>query len=158
PARLELGADGSLRYPAATVSLLRRMKDATIADAHAVIARAVGEEGLTRDEAVRRYHDELDLISRQYALLGPGERPRCLALPSVLPPVVETYVDTFVRVLGVVGVELEDGEPPEDEGWIFHVPDMNCRHCRLTIASVLESMEVVVHEIDLVTKRVVAEF
>jgi copper chaperone CopZ len=134
------------------------MKDATIADTHAVMARAIGEEGLTAEAAVHRYHDELDLIPRQYALLEPGARPRCLALPAVLPGVVETYVDSFIRTLDGLAVEATMDADEEPDGDVFHVPDMNCRHCTSTIRAVLESMDVVVREIDLDTKRVVAEF
>jgi copper chaperone CopZ len=100
----------------------------------------------------------LDLISRQYALLEPGARPRCLALPTVLPTVVEAYVDTFGRVLAGLAAVEEPGADEEPDGEVFHVPDMNCRHCTTTIRAVLESMDVLVREIDLDTKRLVAEF
>jgi copper chaperone CopZ len=158
PARLMVGGDGSLRYTTSTVAILRRMKDATIADARAVMARAVGEEGRTAEAAVRHYHDDLDLISRQYALLPPGARPRCLALPGVLPAVADAYVDTFLRTLPGLEAEPDGGEIEEPDGEVFHVPDMNCRHCTRTIRAVLESMDVIVEEIDLDTKRVRAEF
>jgi copper chaperone CopZ len=158
PARLEATADGAVRYTGETVTVLRQMKEATIADARAVMARAIGEEGLTAERAVARYHDELDLISRQYALLEPGARPRCLALPTVLPAVVETYVDTFSRTVGALEPEAEAGGDEEPDGELFHVPDMNCRHCTGTIRAVLESMDVIVQEVDLDTKRVIAEF
>jgi copper chaperone CopZ len=160
PARLEVTAEGQIRYTAETVSVLRQMKDATIADAHAVMHRATTAEAMTAGQAVRRYHDDLDLISRQYALLRPGTRPHCLAQPTVLPAVVERYVETFARVIGTLVLAEDDGPAPEieAEGWLFHVPDMNCRHCQTTIRSVLESMDIEVREVDLVSKRVVAEF
>lgn len=46
-----------------------------------------------------------------------------------------------------------------DDDTTFLVPDMNCRHCQHTIRSLLESMEVTVHDVDLISKRVtVADF
>jgi copper chaperone CopZ len=158
PARLTTAADGLIHYDGETLDMLRRMKDATMADAHAVMARATGEEGLSVEDAVRRYHDDLDLISRQYALLEPGTRPRCLAQNTILPDMVANFVDTFVRVLNVVEVTERDDQPAAGDGALFHVPDMNCRHCQITIRAVLESMDIDVREVDLVSKRVVAEF
>jgi copper chaperone CopZ len=160
PVRLDATSDGLVRYTGETVAVLRRMKEATMVDAHAVMGRATTTEGMTVDQAVRRYHDELDVISRQYALLGEGTRPRCLAQPAVLPAVVDTYVDTFRRIVETLDIDEDDrpaGEP-ESDGSFFHVPDMNCRHCQATIRGVLESMEIEVQEVDLGTKRVVAEF
>jgi copper chaperone CopZ len=160
PVRLAATPEGTIRYSAETVSVLRQMKDATIAGAHAVMDRAITTEAMTVDQAVQHYHDELDLISRQYALLPEGTRPHCLAQPTVLPAVVETYVATFARVVEKLEV-TEDDEPesePASDDWLFHVPDMNCRHCQTTIRGALESMDIDVREVDLVSKRVVAEF
>jgi copper chaperone CopZ len=158
PARLSAAPGGLVRYTGETLDVLRKMKDATIADAYAVMGRATGEEGLSVEDAVRRYHDGLDLISRQYALLEPGTRPRCLAQNTVLPDVVAVFVDTFIRVLDVVEVTARDNPPESVDGALFHVPDMNCRHCQSTIRTVLESMDIEVYEVDLVSKRVVVEF
>ncbi|WP_422742597.1 heavy-metal-associated domain-containing protein [Micromonospora sp. WMMD754] len=161
PVRLEATPDGTLRYTAGSVETLRRMKEATIAQAHSVMARATGEEGLSVEAAVHRYHDQLDLISRQYALLDPRTRPRCLALPTVLPAVVDAYVETFVAVVACLDVVEEPHDTSGvdgDTGGVFHVPDMNCKHCQMTIRSVLEGMDVTVHEVDLESKRVVADF
>ena len=163
--------DGTVRYTAETVAMLRAMKEATIARAHAVMIKAVTEENLTVAEAVRKYYHDLDLIARQYALLPEGEQPRCLAQMthaidgqrfSVQPGVVMAYAETFVRLLDLVQITLLPGVPEEeitDPGErTFHVPDMNCKHCRATITALLESMDAAVAEIDLVTKRVVAGF
>lgn len=173
PVSLVPHADGSLRYPAATLELLRAMKDATISDAREVMRRATVDEGLTVADAVERYHDELDLISRQYALLPPGEQPRCLAQHThvqdgnrinVLTSVAEHFVETFARVVEMVDVvEVPatpdaTGEQDGDAAQAFHVPDMNCRHCQMTIGKVLDSMGIRGHEVDLATKRVSAEF
>ena len=165
------GPDGTVRYPAETVAMLRAMKEATIAQAHAVMTKAVTEENLTVAEAVRQYYHDLDLIARQYALLPEGEQPRCLGQMthtidgqrfSVQPGVVMAYVETFARLLDLVQITLLPGAPEEeitDPGErTFHVPDMNCKHCRATITALLESMDAPVAEIDLVTKRVVAGF
>jgi len=162
---------GMVRYPPGVVTMLRAMKAATIAQAHAVMAEATSEEGLTVAQAVRKYHHELDLIAKQYALLGDAEQPRCLGQMvhaingqrfSVQPGVVETYVETFVRLLDLVAITRIPGCPDEqitDPGErTFHVPDMNCAHCRATITGLLESLGIPVAEIDLVTKRVVAGF
>lgn len=165
--------DGTVRYTADTVATLRAMKDATIADAHAVMRRATGIEGLSVPAAIEKYHDELDLISRQYALLPPGTRPACLAAAphrldgenySVLPMVVDRFVDLFTAIAPLLTVtEVTDDDAPGDgeldtENQVFHVPDMNCKHCVRTITGVLESMHIRVHDIDLIRKRVVAEF
>ena len=165
------GPDGTVRYAAETVAMLRAMKEATIAQAHAVMTKAVTEENLTVAEAVRQYYHDLDLIARQYALLPEGEQPRCLGQMthtidgqrfSVQPGVVMAYVETFARLLDLVQIALLPGAPEEeitDPGErTFHVPDMNCKHCRATITALLESMDAPVAEIDLVTKRVVAGF
>lgn len=164
-------SDGSVRYSSETLATLREMKERTIADAREVMARATGEEGLTVHEAVQRYHHELDIISKQYALLRPGEQPRCLGQMthtmrgrrcSLLPGVVHAYVETFVRLLDLVEVAVEahlaDRVITNPEERIFHVPDMNCRHCQSTIAALLESMDISVSEVDLVTKRIDADF
>jgi copper chaperone CopZ len=160
-----------VRYPAEVAAMLRAMKNATLAQAHAVMARATGAEGLTAAEAVRKYHHELDLIARQYALLPGHEQPRCLGQMvhvidgqrfSVLPSVVQAYVDTFARMLDLVQVSRIPGPPDEEitdpAERTFHVPDMNCQHCRATIGAVLTSMGITVSEIDPVTKRVIAGF
>jgi copper chaperone CopZ len=154
---------------------LRAMKDATIADAHTVMRRATGPEGLTVAEAIEKYHDDLDLISRQYALLPSGARPACLAaMPhrigdehySILPVVAEQFVATFVRIhsdltIGELPHERDglDGDGPlAADDQVFYVPDMTCKHCVRTIGGVLESMGIRMSEIDLVSKRVVADF
>lgn len=165
--------DGTVRYTAETVATLRAMKDATIADAHAVMRRATTLEGLSVAAAIEKYHDELDLISRQYALLPPGTRPACLAaMPhqldgehySILPVVVDRFVEEFdAAVARLTVTEVRRGEPGDDdaveaENRLFYVPDMNCKHCVRTITGVLESMRITVEDIDLISKRVVADF
>ena len=165
------GPDGTVRYPAEAVAMLRAMKEATIAEAHAVMARAVTEEQLTVAAAVRKYYHDLDQIAKQYALLPDGEQPRCLAVMThpvggqrfgVQPGVVDAYVETFARLLDLVQVTLLPGLPEEEitdpEERTFHIPDMNCKHCQATITALLESMDAPVAEMDLVTKRVVAGF
>lgn len=174
PVTLACQPDGSVRYTAETVATLRAMKDTTIAEAHAVMRRATTVEGLSVAEAIDRYHDDLDLISRQYALLAPGTRPSCLAaMPhqlegrhyTLLPLVVDRFVDTFCAVLdrcrlteGRVDPTALSDAPIDAEDQVFHVPDMSCQHCVRTITATLESMGVPVAEIDLASKRVVAEF
>ncbi|MBF6170858.1 heavy-metal-associated domain-containing protein [Nocardia blacklockiae] len=173
PAAFARQPDGTVRYTADTVATLRAMKDATITDAHAVMRRATTTEGLSVPAAIEKYHDELDLISRQYALLAPGTRPACLAATahqvdgehySVLPGVVDTFVESFAAaVAALTVVEVPGAAEPEGgdlaaEDQIFYVPDMNCKHCVRTITGVLESMQIRVHEVDLLGKRVVAEF
>lgn len=171
PVALTGGPDGRPRYPAETVALLAAMKRQTIADAHDTMRRAIEEEGLTVEQAVRKYHTDLDLISRQYALLDPGDRPRCLAaMPTVvdgvrvnvLERVTDAFVDTFVAILDRLEVRREPAAPSEsvvaERDRVFLVPDMNCKHCKVTITAVLESNGVEVGEVDLVTKQVVAMF
>lgn len=162
--------DGTVRYTPETVTTLRAMKDATIHDAHTVMARATTTEGLSVTEAIAKYHDDLDLISRQYALLPPDVRPSCLAaMPhridgthySLLPEVVDRFVDLFARTvadLRVVETPAGDADLAGAAEQVFYVPDMNCKHCVRTIGGVLESMQIPVHEIDLISKRVRAEF
>ncbi|MFC9894890.1 heavy-metal-associated domain-containing protein [Nocardia sp. NPDC127579] len=175
PVTLAAQPDGTVRYTAETVATLRAMKDATIDDAHQVMRRATTSEGLSVAAAIAKYHEELDLISRQYALLPAGTRPACLAaMPhqlggahySLLPVVVEEFVTVFdqlaarCRIAEVPGEldELGADTPVTGEDRIFYVPDMNCKHCVRTISGVLESMGITVAEIDLLSKRVVAEF
>ena len=165
------GPDATVRYPPDSATMLRAMKEATIGRAHAVMAKAVTEEKLTVAEAVQKYYHELDLIAKQYALLPEGEQPRCLGQMahtidgqrfSVQPGVVAAYVETFVRLLTMVQITLIPGLPEEEitdpEERTFHIPDMNCKHCRATITTLLESMDAPVAEIDPATKRVVASF
>jgi len=171
PVSFVTAPDGTVRYPPEVVAMLRAMKDATIARAHAVMARATREEGLSIWQAVQKYHHELDLIAKQYALLAEGEQPRCLGQMahtiggqrfSVQPGVISAYVETFaalldrVEILHVPGAADEEITDPRER--VFHVPDMNCKHCRATIAGVLESLGNPVAEIDLMTKRIVAGF
>lgn len=165
PVRLVTQDDGTVRYAAETVDVLREMKQTAIADAHETLRRATVEEGLTVEEALRKYDVLLGEISRQYALLPAGEQPRCLANMSVdgvrlLPGVVDTFVETFVRLLESVeleSVEIEEaGVNAADE--VFEVPDMTCSHCTNTITGVLEALGVRVAGIDLDTKEVVAAF
>lgn len=173
PAALVALPNGTTRYSAESLAMLRTMKDATIADAHEVMRRATEEERLTVEEAVKRYHHDLDLISKQYALMDETTQPRCLGQMtnvvngekfSVLPVVVNRYVETFVRMLEAVEVTERYVDPVEDKALndlddrLFHVPDMNCRHCRTTIQGLLESMGIEVVEVSLVSKQVVAEF
>lgn len=165
PVGLVAQDDGTVRYAAETVEVLRAMKQTAIADAHETLHRATVDEGLTVEAALRKYDVVLGQISRQYALLPAGEQPRCLANMSVdgvklLPGVVDTFVETFVQLLGLV--ELQSAEIEEtsvhtaDE--VFEVPDMTCSHCTNTITGVLEALGVRVAGIDLDTKEVVAAF
>ncbi|WP_338758463.1 heavy-metal-associated domain-containing protein [Nocardia vulneris] len=175
PVTLIAQPDGTVRYSAETVATLRAMKDTTISDAHTVMRRATHVEGLSIPEAIAKYHDDLDLISRQYALLPAGTRPACLAaMPhhlggehySILPVVVDRFVAVFEQLVGrceLVEVSAELSEATADraataEDQVFYVPDMTCKHCVRTIGGVLESMDIRVVEIDLISKRVVAEF
>ncbi|GAD86326.1 heavy-metal-associated domain-containing protein [Nocardia asteroides NBRC 15531] len=170
PVRLAGQPDGSVRYTADSIAVLRAMKDATIADAHAVMHRAVTEEGLDPEAAVAKYHDDLDLISRQYALLPAGSRPACLAAAPqavdgtsvhVLATVVDRFVETFAALADTVELvhdtaEREPAGGPLGDDGVFFVPDMSCKHCVRTITALLESMDIPVVEIDLETKRVLA--
>jgi copper chaperone CopZ len=175
PVTLVAQPDGTVRYSAETVATLRAMKDATIADAHTVMRRATTIEGLSVPDAIAKYHDDLDLISRQYALLPSGTRPGCLAaVPhqrsgehySLLPVVVDRFVATFTEIADrceIVEVSADLDEVTADraataEDQVFYVPDMTCKHCVRTIGGVLESMDIRVVDIDLISKRVVAEF
>ncbi|NUP29600.1 MAG: heavy-metal-associated domain-containing protein [Nocardia sp.] len=173
PVSLRTVPDGTVRYASQSIATLRAMKDATIAEAHEVMARATGVEGLTVSEAIARYHDDLDLISRQYALLPAGEHPICLAAvtrregsanTTVLSGVVDRLVELFTDIAGhcepvAVTPRDEAGSGPADRSdRIFYVPDMTCKHCVRTIGGVLESMNIRVEDIDLDSKRVVAEF
>ncbi|WP_431938185.1 heavy-metal-associated domain-containing protein [Nocardia grenadensis] len=173
PVSLRTEPGGSVRYTAESVATLRAMKDATIADAHRVMDRATTEEGLTVPAAIARYHDDLDLISRQYALLPRGEQPSCPAAIvhregganfSVLAEVVHRFVEVFddlARHCEPVAVPAREDlgtGPAAAEDRIFYVPDMTCKHCVRTIGGVLESMGIGVVDIDLDSKRVVAEF
>ncbi|MRH92250.1 copper chaperone [Nocardia sp. SYP-A9097] len=165
--------DGTVRYSAESVATLRAMKDMTIEDAHRVMRRATHAEGLSIAEAIAKYHDELDLISRQYALLPPGTRPACLAaMPhqldgehySLLPVVVDRFTEVFTALatrLTIAEVPVETASATAElaaQEQIFYVPDMTCKHCVRTITGVLESMDIGVHDIDLISKRVAAEF
>jgi copper chaperone CopZ len=173
PVSLRAEPGGSVRYTAESIAMLRAMKDATIADAHRVMDRATTEEGLTVPAAIARYHDDLDLISRQYALLPRGEHPSCPAAvvhrdrganSSVLTEVVHRFVEVFTdfaRRCEPVAVPVREDHgtgPAAQEDRIFYVPDMTCKHCVRTIGGVLESMDIRVVDIDLDSKRVVAEF
>ncbi|MFG1793801.1 heavy-metal-associated domain-containing protein [Nocardia sp. NPDC049149] len=175
PVTLIAQPDGTVRYSAETVATLRAMKDATISDAHTVMRRATHSEGLSIAEAIAKYHDDLDLISRQYALLPAGTRPACLAaMPhhlggghySILPVVIDQFVAVFTEVasrceLAEVSATLDEATADRAataEDQVFYVPDMTCKHCVRTITGVLESMDIRVIEIDLISKRVVAEF
>lgn len=161
--------DGTVRYSLETVATLRAMKDTTIEDAHRIMRRATHAEGLSVADAITKYHDELDLISRQYALLPPGTRPACLAaMPhqldgehySLLPVVVDKFTEVFIATVARLTVaEIADEvETGSGEDRVFYVPDMSCKHCVRTITGVLESMDIGVQEVDLVSKRVIAEF
>ncbi|MEV5832527.1 heavy-metal-associated domain-containing protein [Nocardia sp. NPDC052112] len=175
PVTLAAQPDGTVRYTADTAATLRAMKDATIEDAHTVMRRATRAEGLSVEAAIAKYHDDLDLISRQYALVPANTRPACLAaMPhhlggghyTLLPVVVDTFVEIFEQLaerVRITEVTAELDEPAADapasaEDRIFYVPDMSCQHCVRTITGVLETMGINVIEIDLPSKRVVAEF
>lgn len=173
PVSLRAEPGGPVHYTAESIATLRAMKDATIADAHRVMDRAIAEEGLTVPAAIARYHDDLDLISRQYALLPRGEQPACPAAVvhrdsgenfSVLADVVGRFVEVFTdfaRQCEPVAVAAREDlctGPAAVEDRIFYVPDMTCKHCVRTIGGVLESMDIRVVDIDLDSKRVVAEF
>lgn len=173
PVTLVVQPDGTVRYSAETVATLRSMKDTTIAEAHRIMRRATSVEGLSIPAAIAKYHDELDLISRQYALLPPGTRPACLAaMPhqidgahySILPVLIDRFTELFcaltsrITLAEVQSAEEADTGDLSAEEQVFWVPDMNCQHCIRTITGTLESMSITVRDIDLVTKRVVADF
>ncbi|OIJ27219.1 hypothetical protein [Nocardioides luteus] len=169
PASLE-GSGGRLRYTADTVALLAEMKRRTIADAHEVMDRA-REEGLGVRAAIQRYHVELDQISRQYALLPVGERPVCLgqrvhqvdgARVQPLAAVAEALTGAFRSAVG--SVRIADAPAPAGDARFaageqeFGVPDMTCRHCRVTITAVFDAQAAELIEVDLHGKRVRARF
>ncbi|WP_327151608.1 heavy-metal-associated domain-containing protein [Nocardia sp. NBC_01329] len=173
PVTLRTEPDGTVRYSSQSVATLRAMKEATVADAHRVMDRATTGEGLSVPEAIARYHDDLDLISRQYALLPAGEHPICLAavthrdgttnstlLSGVVDRLVETFTDIAERCepVAVAARPASGTGPAAAEDQTFYVPDMTCKHCVRTIGGVLESMDIRVMDIDLDSKRVVAEF
>ncbi|MEU8898572.1 heavy-metal-associated domain-containing protein [Nocardia sp. NPDC048505] len=175
PVTLAAQPDGTVRYTAETVATLRAMKDATIDDAHQVMRRATTAEGLSTAEAIAKYHEDLDQISRQYALLPAGTRPACLAaMPHQLDgahySLLPLVVDQFVAVFTQLAARCELAEVPGDldpltadaaataADQVFYVPDMTCKHCVRTITGVLENMGIKVAEVDLLSKRVVAEF
>ena len=79
-----------------------------------------------------------------------------------MPGAVDTFVETFVRLLDLVQVagtsdpvEEVDVDTPDE---VFEVPDMTCSYCTNTITGVLEELGVRVTGIDLETKQVVAAF
>jgi hypothetical protein len=169
PATLE-GSGGRLRYTAETVALLAEMKRRTIADAHDVMDQA-RDQGLGVRAAIQRYHVELDQISRQYALLPAGERPVCLGQRAhlvdgqrvqPLAAVAEALTGAFrsavesVRIAEIPAaardVRFAAGEQE------FGVPDMTCRHCRVTITAVFDAQAAELIEVDLHGKRVRARF
>jgi copper chaperone CopZ len=172
PVSFSVQPGGAVRYDSGSLATLRRMKEQTISEAHAVMRRATCEEGLSVRAAVQKYYHDLDEISKQYALMPEGEQPRCLAAMNhvidgerfgLLPLVVERFLDTFERQLSTVDiVELPVDSSAElitdPEERIFHVPDMNCKHCISTITGVLESMHITVLESSLVTKKFNAGF
>lgn len=162
---------GRLAYTPSSIELLAAMKANTIATARRVMHQATTTEGLTVREAVARYYLELDEISKQYALLPEGESPRCLGLIvhelpagpfSALPGLVAAFTDVFCELLDQIGAAPAEGEasrPITDvRERTFHIPDMNCQHCKATITGVLEGLGIEVADVDLVTKRVVAQF
>ncbi|HZX07130.1 heavy-metal-associated domain-containing protein, partial [Kribbella sp.] len=166
PVRFERRPGGGVAYTAESRTVLREMKDAKIAQPH-------GDPGL----------------ARQYSPLAYAEVPRCLAnmpvtIPAptptaatpgrtatlgptatagrrvtLLPAVVELFVDTFVRMLDVVRITgSPDSQEESSMSEVFEVPDMTCSHCTNTITGVLESHGATVAEIDLDSKQVVAAF
>ncbi|MET9272058.1 hypothetical protein [Kribbella sp. NPDC003557] len=114
--------DGTVRYAAETVGVLRAMKETAIADARETLRRATVEEGLTVGDAVRKYDVLLGEMSRQYALLPAGEQPRCLANMTVdgarlLPAVVGTFVETFVAAFPSDEVRAQSFEAIRGRGY-----------------------------------------
>ncbi|MEI7057501.1 copper chaperone [Nocardioides sp. CCNWLW239] len=170
PVRLER-AGGRLRYTSDTVALLAEMKRRTIADAHEVMERAHAE-GLGVRAALHRYHVELDQISRQYALLPAGERPVCLGQRAhqvdghrvqPLAAVTEVLTGAFRSAVASVRITEAPGRAGGDAGFAageqeFGVPDMTCRHCRVTITAVFDAQAAELIEVDLHAKRVRARF
>ncbi|GAA1671262.1 heavy-metal-associated domain-containing protein [Fodinicola feengrottensis] len=165
-------ANGTVRYSPRSLTTLRQMKEQTIAAAHTVMRRATTVEGLTVADAVQKYYHDLDEISKQYALMGEHEQPRCLAAMShvmgdekvaILPIVLPRFVAEFVRQLSNVdlvalAVDATTELITDPQERIFHVPDMNCKHCISTITGLLESMNIVVLDSSLVTKKFTAGF
>ncbi|MBC7275700.1 heavy-metal-associated domain-containing protein [Nocardioides sp.] len=170
PARLER-AGGRLRYTADTVALLAEMKRRTIADAHEVMDRARAE-GLGVRAAIQRHHVELDQISRQYALLPVGERPVCLGQRAQqvdgrrvqpLAAVAEALTGAFAAAVASVRVAEAPELASRDVRFAageqeFGVPDMTCRHCRVTITAVFDAQAAELIEVDLHGKVVRARF
>ncbi|WP_328530872.1 copper chaperone [Nocardioides sp. NBC_00368] len=170
PARLERSG-GRLRYTAESVALLAEMKRRTIADAHEVMDQA-REEGLGLRAAIQRYHVELDQISRQYALLPVEERPVCLgqrahqidgARVQPLAAVADALTGAFRSAIGSVRISEAPARADGDARFAageqeFGVPDMTCRHCRVTITAVFDAQAAELIEVDLHGKRVRARF
>jgi len=171
PVALDERPGGRLAYTQPSIELLAAMKANTIATARRVMHRATTAEDLTVREAVTRYYLELDEISKQYAQLPEGETPQCLGLIvhelpsgsfSAMPGLVAAFTDVFCRLVDRIEVSPAEGAPPRPITDVrertFHIPDMNCQHCKATITGVLEGLGIEVADVDLVTKQVVAQF
>ncbi|MFC8850086.1 MULTISPECIES: hypothetical protein [unclassified Micromonospora] len=79
-------------------------------------------------------------------------------MPTVLPAVVDVHAETFAAVVARLDVVEEPHDTSNvdgDTGGMFHVPDLNCQHCQVTIRGVLEGMDVTVHEVALESERIV---
>lgn len=171
PVRLERSGT-RLVYTSDTVALLAEMKRRTIADAHDVMARARAE-GLGVRAALQRHHVELDQISRQYALLPAGERPVCLGQRThqvegrrvqPLASIARALTGAFRSAVESVRITEEPTDSSTQDVRFdareqeFGVPDMTCRHCRVTITAVFDAHAAELVEVDLVGKRVRARF
>lgn len=122
--------------------------------------------------AIHRHHVELDQISRQYALLPAGARPVCLGQRAQqvdgqrvqpLSAVAEALTGAFASAVASVRV-AEAPEPASRDVRFaageqeFGVPDMTCRHCRVTITVVFDAQGAELIDVDLHGKVVRARF
>lgn len=169
PVRLTTSPDGRIRYTSSTIALLSAMKKNTIADAQTVMHQAMFTEGLSPAAAIAKYHTELDVISRQYALLPADVQPICLAQQqhtvsvgriTVLGQATGAFTTTVAALLDTLRITERPAPAPAaaQVNSPFQIPDMNCRHCKLSITAILESHGATGADVDLVSKHVAATF
>jgi copper chaperone CopZ len=177
----------TVRLDIETTRSLSAMKARYTGEAVKIMHQAILGEGLTREEAFAKYHDQLDIAPATYMQLWEGSEhydgspTRCLGAMAIKQPdgsraesvisfIEPKIAETFARVFADLEISetdslgLADGVETEMENGrhltTLHAPGISCQHCvnNITHNILPELMGVELSSVDLDTKVVTVIF
>lgn len=160
PGVLERTPEGLVRFDAPTILSLTGLKKHIISRSIETMKRAVEEKGLTPQEAVDKYHRDLDEVPETYmrlwqpgesggrkitvcpATMKPGDRADMSAFSQLVPLHLD-LTRAFIGTIDIKEKEAMDGTVITEllnNGQLattLHVPGISCQHCKHNIQNLI---------------------